>query len=223
MEITKDSKVGLIAREFPMATKVFSRYEMDFCCGGGIPLEAVCEKKGFDVDSIIKEIEMEVSNSNGSDINWDHAPLEDIIDHILVKYHRPLAEELPRLENMARKVLKVHIEKDPQMLSELVEVYLGLKGELQEHMTKEEQFLFPMIIRGEVGFLKRAILVMEHEHKRAGDALRKLRDLTNGFKIPEKACNTWRALWHGLEGLEASLHQHIHLENNILFPRAMAS
>jgi regulator of cell morphogenesis and NO signaling len=144
------------------------------------------------------------------------------VTHILVAYHQPLKEELPRLEAMARKVLQVHGEKEPQMLAELLAVFLGLKAELEPHMEKEEQILFPMIERRQGVLADGPVEVMREEHDRAGLALKRLRELTNDYEVPPRACNTWRALWHGLAALEESLHQHIHLENNVLFPRALA-
>lgn len=145
-----------------------------------------------------------------------------MIDHILVTYHQPLYEELPRLESMARKVLDVHRDKDPQRLSELFSIYLEIQAELKQHMMKEEQILFPMIRQGQGARTGGPIAVMEKEHEAVGGALRRMRELTDDYTVPAEACNTWRALWHGLEALEKDLHQHIHLENNILFPRALA-
>ena len=124
---------------------------------------------------------------------------------------------------MAQKVLEVHGDKDPDTLSELVEVYAGLKAELEQHMVKEEQILFPMINQGQGATAGGPVSVMRHEHDSAGAALKRLRELTNSYDVPAEACNTWRALWCGFAALEESLHQHIHLENNILFPRALAS
>jgi regulator of cell morphogenesis and NO signaling len=221
MNIHSDSQVGRIAAEYPIATRVFSRYGIDYCCGGGVPLAAACESRGLDTDSVLEEIEKEVGPVPASDDGWTGAPLEDLVAHILAAYHRPLWEELPRLEAMARKVLQVHREKEPEMLPELYSVYLGLKSELEMHMEKEEQILFPMIRQGQ-GFLADGpIAVMREEHEVAGTALKRIRELTNDYEVPPRACNTWRALWHGLAALEDSLHQHIHLENNILFPRAL--
>ncbi len=130
---------------------------------------------------------------------------------------------MPRLELMARKVFRVHGERQPEMLGELLSTFLWLTTELELHMTKEEQVLFPMIQQGQGSRTARLVAVMEQEHESAGRALERLRELTNGYTVPEGACNTWRALWHGLADLEESMHQHIHLENNILFPRALAS
>jgi regulator of cell morphogenesis and NO signaling len=171
---------------------------------------------------VMEEIERETAPLS-TDVNWSETPLPDLVAHILSAYHEPLREELPRLEAMARKVLEVHRDKEPKMLTELLAVFLGLKAELLPHMEKEEQILFPMILRGQ-GFLADGpIFVMREEHDQAGQLLSRLRELTNDYEVPPRACNTWRALWHGLAALEESLHQHIHLENNILFPRALES
>ena len=221
MKIDLESKVGEIAAEYPLATRVFARHDIDFCCGGGKALASACAVRGVDGESILAEIEKELAGPDTSEVRWDQAPLGDLVLHILAAYHRPLDEELPRLEAMVRKVVDVHGDKDPEMFSELLSVFLGLKAELVDHMAKEEEILFPMIKRGDGAMADGPISVMEQEHESAGAALRRIRELTGGFEVPEEACNTWRALWHGLHALEESLHQHIHLENNILFPRAL--
>lgn len=220
--ITTDTTVGQLAAEHPLATRVFARHGFDYCCGGGRPLGEVCHEKGLDTERVLEEIRTEVETSAVSDERWDQAPLGALIEHILVAYHRALHEELPRLESMARKVLDVHRDKDPERLAELLTVYLGLRAELEQHMAKEEQILFPLIEQGRGAMADGPISVMRHEHDSAATALRRLRELTNGYEVPPEACNTWRALWHGLAALEESLHEHIHLENNILFPRALA-
>lgn len=222
MTITADVLVGQLATEQPLSTRVFARHGIDFCCGGGRPLGDVCADKGLDPETIVAEIEKELTASTEPATRWDSAPLVELIDHILEAYHVPLWEELPRLDAMARKVLAVHGDKDPEMLGGIVEVYGALKAELEQHMRKEEQVLFPMIKSGNGSMAGPPVNVMHAEHESAGEALRRLRELTNNYTVPEGACNTWRALWHGLEALENDLHQHIHLENNILFPRALA-
>lgn len=221
MKIAADTPVGRIASELPIATRVFARYQIDFCCGGGRPLAEVCEDRRLDTDTILEEIEAETSPEGFQTERWDDAPLPELIDHIESRYHRRLDEELPRLEVMALKVLRAHGQKAPDVLPALVETFLELKDELERHMAKEERVLFPMIRTGHGGSATAPISVMEDEHESAGEALRRLRGLTDDYRVPQGACNTWRALWAGLAALEEDMHQHIHLENNILFPRAL--
>ncbi len=223
MTIQNETTVGQIATEHPLATRVFHRHGIDFCCGGGKPLKDVCAARGIDTDVVLAEIQKELDASAKPEERWDQASLEELIDHILVTYHEPLYEELPRLETMAGKVLDVHRDKDPDTLSELQTICVDLHAELKNHMAKEEQVLFPMIRSGQGAMAGGPITVMLHEHDSAATALRRLRELTKDYEVPAEACNTWRALWHGLAALEESLHQHIHLENNILFPRALKS
>lgn len=223
MSITLETPIGQIASEYPLATRVFARHHIDFCCGGARPVGEVCRQQGLDPEVILEEIRHELNISPGGAQRWDEAPLNDLVQHIISVYHRPLDEELDRLEAMARKVLDVHGSKEPVMLPELLKVYLGLKGELVPHMRKEEQILFPMILEGQGSMAHGPISVMRNDHDSAGAALKRLRELTHNYALRSDACNTWRALWHGLEALEEELNQHIHLENNILFPRALAS
>ena len=223
MTIDGTSRVGHVATEHPMATKVFARHGIDFCCGGGKPLSDVCDAKGLDIQVILGEIATALSTTASDVRRWNEADLEDLIDHILEAYHGPLREELPRLEFMARKVLLAHGDKQPDVLPDLLSTFLALKAELESHMMKEEQILFPMIRQGRGTAAYGPITVMESEHASAGAALEHLRELTNDYEVPPGACNTWRALWYGLADLEESLHQHIHLENNILFPRSLES
>jgi regulator of cell morphogenesis and NO signaling len=221
--IHADTPVGQIASEHPIATRVFARHQIDFCCGGGRPISEICEGKGLDIATILDEIENELADTDVDLARWNDAPLPELIDHIVSTYHRALDEELPRLEFMARKVLRVHGDKAPEVLPALVSTLLDLKAELEQHMVKEEEILFPMILAGQGSAASAPISVMEQEHESAGAALRRLRELTDDYRVPDGACNTWQALWHGLASLEGDMHQHIHLENNILFPRSLES
>jgi len=222
MTIDATTRIGEIATEYPLATRVFHRHGIDFCCGGGKPLADACAARGLDTDDVIAELQSELETHKGAETRWDQQPLEDLIRHILVTYHEPLREELPRLAAMARKVKETHADKAPDTLPQLLNVFLGLQAELESHMAKEEQILFPMILGGQGFMAGGPISVMEHEHESAGEALARLRELTGDYTVPAEACNTWRALWHGLAALEEALHEHIHLENNILFPRALS-
>lgn len=226
MNITTESKIGEIAAHHPMATRVFSRHGIDFCCGGGIPLREACERRGLATPQVLDEIELALAGSAPDLERWDEAPVADLVHHIVHAYHLPLREELPRLESMARKVARVHGEKDPERLGGLLETYLQLESEIEDHMAREEADLFPEILshqegRSEDGDGGAPVPVARFvdDHSEVGKGLARIRRLTDDFRVPDGACNTWRALWHGLEALEQSLHQHIHLENNVLFPR----
>ncbi len=220
MTVNSDTPIGKIAAEHPLVTRVFARHQMDFCCGGGRPLGEVCADKKLDVTAILEEITSEMETRSDA-VHWDDAPLGDLVDHILVTFHAPLKEELPRLDGMARKVLDVHGDKDPEGFRELAAIVGTLREDLLNHLEMEEDILFPMIQQESAYMAQGPIEVMEAEHEIAGDMLRRLRELTNDYVAPPEACNTWRALWHGLGALESDLHQHIHLENNILFPRVL--
>jgi len=226
MTITREMTVGSVATDHPLATRVFARHGIDFCCGGGKPLAEACATRGVDIDTVLAELEQEIQAAAGDsrqETHWDQEPLADLIDHILKTYHEPLKIELPRLEQMTRKVVQVHGDKDPERFSALLSTFLAIKADIDQHLPKEEQILFPMIKNGEGGMAAGPMHVMEMEHENLGVLLQQVRQLTDDFQAPEGACNTWRALWAGLEDLERSLHEHIHLENNILHPRARIS
>jgi regulator of cell morphogenesis and NO signaling len=220
MSITAESTVGAVATEHPLATRVFARHGIDFCCGGGKALAAACDAKGVDVQQVISELEQEIEAPGTPETRWDELPLDALIDHILSTYHEPLKEELPRIEEMMRKVHSVHGDKDQTKFDELLRVVLTIRADIDDHLPKEEEILFPAIKAGQGAMATAPMQVMEMEHETLGGMLRRVRELTNDYTVPPEACNTWRALWVGLEDLERSLHEHIHLENNILHPRA---
>ena len=222
MKVESTSPVGQIAAAYPLTTRVFARHQIDYCCGGGLPLDKACDKKGLDANKVLKEIKDEIErNADQKTQSWAAFSPEQLIDHILETFHDPLYEELPRLAGMAQKVLEVHRDKDPEVLTTLSSVVLGLRYELESHMATEEKTLFPMIKQGKWTAALGPIAIMQREHEEVGQALDKIRKLTQDFKIPDEACTTWKALWHGLERLEEDLHLHIHLENNILFSKAL--
>jgi len=221
IDFTPETPVGELAAAAPLSTRVFARHGIDFCCGGGRPLAEACTAAGQNVDDVMADLRTELAEHEDDTESWAGAPLPHLIDHILQTYHRPLDEEMPRIEAMARKVNQVHGDKDPERLGGILTTFCALKSELEQHMMKEEAILFPMIRSGDGTMAEGPVSVMRYEHEEAGAMLRKLRELTNDYAVPEGACNTWRALWHGLADFERSLHEHIHLENNILFPRAL--
>lgn len=234
MDITPQTQVSEIVVQNPAATRVFHRHGIDFCCGGKRPLGDVCAERLLDVEEIRREIET-ATPADGQDRDWSTAPLAEIVDFILERYHNPLREELPRLEAMAQKVLRAHGAKFPEMIPPVEECLRELASDLTAHMMKEERVLFPYVAalerataggaplpRSPFGTVAGPIQAMEAEHEDAGRLLAEMRRLTGGYRLPEGACNTFRALFHGLEELEREMHLHVHLENNILFPRAEA-
>lgn len=222
MEITKEARIGELAKEYPLGTRVLHRHGIDFCCRGGESLQEACARLRLDPIVVLEEFRKELREWEVDSPRWDEAPLEKLVKHIVTTYHRTLREELPRLDAMACRVAEVHGAKDPEVLSELAAVVKELRRELEEHMAKEEQILFPLLCAGLGPDAEGPMEVMEFEHESVERALRRLRELTGGYRVPEAACTTWRALWHGLAALEAPMHDHIHLENDILFPRARA-
>jgi regulator of cell morphogenesis and NO signaling len=227
MTITEHSLIADIAADVPSSVRIFQRHGVDFCCGGKRPLAVACEELGLSLEEITREIETAAAGAAPSDCDWNTAPLHDLTAHIVATYHEPLREEMPRLEAMATRAARVHGQKAPRLLGRIEAIVGELSADLNEHMRKEELVLFPAIRNIEKGGTSRVpldapIRVMEWEHDRAGELLAELRSLTDGYRPPEWACATVRALYQGLAELEASMHVHVHLENNILFPRALA-
>lgn len=213
-------RVGLLAAKIPQASRVFARHSIDYCCGGNRSLADACQHAHVDVEKILNEIEAEVARDQ-SEIPADSLSLDELITQIETVYHAPLREELPRLEEMALKVARVHGERHGEKLVLLAEAIAELKGDIFPHLDKEEQVLFPLIRAGNGAMAQMPISRMQHEHDDHAVILRQIRKLTNDFKVPGDACMTWRALWQSLAALERALHEHIHLENNILFPKAL--
>jgi regulator of cell morphogenesis and NO signaling len=222
--------VGSIVTQRPSLSRVFELHGIDYCCGGKIPLADACAKKGIDPHVLLAALEEAARAVVGGGIDPAGMTLTALADHIEATHHAYVRAELPRLEAMTKKVAAVHGEHDAR-LAQVHEVFLGLQWEMTGHMMKEERILFPMIRQLEAsdsvpsfhcGSLANPINVMESEHDQVGGALAKMRELTDGFTPPDWACNTYRAMLDALAHLERDTHQHVHKENNILFPRAMA-
>jgi regulator of cell morphogenesis and NO signaling len=226
MIITEQTTIAEIASSVPSSVRVFQKHGIDFCCGGKRPISVVCQEQGLSYNEIVQLIQMSNAQPASDARDWAQAPLTDLIGHILATYHEPLREELPRLEAMAAKVARVHGENAPYMIR-VNAIVAELGDELRSHMQKEEIVLFPAVgaIEGQGAQppmpLSAPIAVMEDEHEHAGGLLAELREITSGYVMPEWGCGTFQALYHGLAELEAAMHVHIHLENNILFPRAL--
>lgn len=204
--------IGQIAVDLPGATAVFRRLKLDFCCGGQVPLAEACARRGLDAAPVLAELAT-LDRGDGATVPQQPAAL---IDHILARYHALHRAQLPELIRMARRVEAVHREQ-PAVPAGLAELLEAIQGEMLEHMAKEEGILFPMLRQGHPA-AAHPIAVMRHEHDAHGQQLQRLQALTDGFTPPAGACNTWRALYSGGRAFVDDLMQHIHLENNLLFP-----
>ena len=227
MTITESTTVADIASSHPSSVRLFQQHGIDFCCGGKTALALACQQQGVPFADLVNAIEASTQHAAPDDRDWTAEPLHALIDHIVATYHDPLREELPRLELMAAKVSRVHGGKAPH-LTRVDAIVSDLSADLRAHMQKEETALFPAIRMIDRGHgqpslpLAAPIGVMEAEHDDAGALLSELRTITGGYVAPAWACQTFRALYHGLSELESAMHVHVHLENNILFPRALA-
>jgi regulator of cell morphogenesis and NO signaling len=225
MNITEQMTVAEIAATVPASVRVFQRHGIDFCCGGSKPIGAACQQRGISFAAMATAIEAAATQRTVGQQDWYRAPLDLLIDHIVTTFHDPLRHELPRLEGMAVTVADVHGAKAAQ-LRRVESIVRELSVDLRAHMRTEELVLFPAICAmeqrlGPPTSIRAPIAVMEHDHYRAGHLLAELRDITDGYAAPRWACATLRALYQGLEELEATMHIHVHLENNVLFARAL--
>ena len=206
--------IGQIAVDLPGATAIFRRLKLDFCCGGQIPLAQACEQKNLSAAEVLDEL----ARLDRPAVQTTPQSPNDMIDHILERFHAVHREQLPELIRMARRVEAVHRD-NPNTPHGLADALETMEQELLMHMHKEEAVLFPMLRAGGNSFVSQPIAMMRHEHNDHGEALEHLASLTNDITPPMGACNTWRALYTGLAQLREDLINHIHLENNILFPQ----
>jgi regulator of cell morphogenesis and NO signaling len=226
--------IAEVALENPAATRVLEELGIDYCCGGNRTLEQACQAVNLNVDQVLQSIEAATRSAVDTGRDWPTAPLSELIAHIQSTHHEYTRAEIERLPVLLDKVVGVHGANHPE-LGRIREVFAGLAEELRMHMMKEEMVLFPYVLRLEAaarrnaplgrppfGTVQNPVAMMVHEHDDAGNALREIRAASNGFTAPADACTSFRALYQALAVFEADLHQHIHLENNILFPRAIA-
>lgn len=224
-----EATVGQLVVERPSRARVFERLGIDYCCGGKLPLREACQRKHLDYDAVLTELEQEQAAPSESARNWAAASLTELCDHIEQTHHAYLKEELPRLEFLTKKVAARHGDNRPALL-EIQELFAALKVEMEDHMMKEERIFFPYcrtldaaveLPPTRCGGAASPIEVLTREHEDAGDALVQFRALTGNYTCPQDACNTFRAMYDGLQHLERDMHEHVHKENNILFPRAI--
>jgi regulator of cell morphogenesis and NO signaling len=230
--INSEMTVRAVALEVPEATRLFEQLKIDYCCGGSQPLVEACASAGVDVDTVM-EMLGEITESQHEALDFQNASLPDLIQHILETHHVFTKTEMDRLQALTDKVLNVHGGNHPELIH-LSELWLQLCSDLKPHMFKEEQILFPYIVAlaqaadqnkprpfAPFGTVNNPVRMMMREHDTAGQILRELRALTFDYKVPPDACISFQTLYAALENFEKDLHQHIHLENNILFPKAL--
>lgn len=229
--INAEMTVREVALQVPESTRLFESLKIDYCCGGNQPLGQACASAGVDVDDVM---DMLAGVGQSSEGDFQNGSLPELITHILDKHHVFTKSEMVRLQSLADKVLSAHGGNHPELI-QLDELISRLCADLKPHMFKEEQILFPYILAltqaagqsqaapfAPFGTVKNPIRMMMMEHDTAGQILRELRVLTSDYKVPADACISYQTLYQALENFEKDLHQHIHLENNILFPKALA-
>lgn len=223
----ESSLVKDIVNEMPKAADIFKKHRIDFCCGGNIPLSEAAAQRAVNVEDLTNQlIQLYENHQNSADSPeiWTDSSSEEIIKHIQERYHRPLEEELAQLSPYVTKVARVHGDGHPELLK-VYELFYELKKELLEHTKKEDEFTFPSLLKLDDPNVENseeivaAIVELEKEHDHAGSILKELREITSDFTPPMEACGSYRLVFKRLELLEADTFMHIHLENNILFPR----
>ena len=214
LSITPQSTIGSIDVALPGATAVFRRLKLDFCCGGQLALAQAVADKGLALDSVMAEL-IALQRPESAP---ETATPADMVDHIIARYHDVHRQQLPELIRMARRVEAVHRE-NPNVPAGLADLLEDMQAELLTHMQKEEKILFPMLKSGGSPLVTQPISMMRAEHVDHGAALERVLALTNDANPPAGACNTWRALYTGIAQFADDLVNHIHTENNMLFPQ----
>ncbi len=222
-----------IALNQPSSIRVFEQFGIDYCCGGRKPLAIACTEQDIEFGSLLAALEAAVEKPDTGATNWTSASLESLVTHITSTHHQYVKRELPRLDTLAQKVVARHGSTHAEV-AEIRAALATLDSELTQHLAKEELVLFPYIANLEravasgdskphacFATVANPIAMMTQEHDAAGVLLAEIRHLSSGFTPPQDACTTFHAFYDGLKEFEQDLHQHIHLENNILFPRAI--
>lgn len=212
-----DQSIGELARDIPGATAVFHAHQLDFCCGGKHSLREAAAQRGVDIDVIVAEL-ARIQHRPAAENSFQQLSDEELVEHILERFHDVHREQLPELIRLAQRVERVH-GGHPACPSGLAAKLERMRDELEAHMEKEEKILFPMITRDMHPMAFAPIQMMRADHSGHGDALAAVIATAHGLELPPGACNTWRALYNGLAEFQMDLMEHIHLENNVLFDR----
>ena len=230
--INSEMTVREVAAQVPESTRLFETLKIDYCCGGNRPLTDACVSAGLEVENVMQMLTALGEPEPGAVDVQKLSPTE-LIKHIVETHHTFTKSELQRIQSLTEKVIDAHGAKHPELLK-VSELFQRLCADLKPHMFKEEHVLFPYIAATEeaekkgqpvpfapFGTVKNPIRMMMMEHDTAGDILRELRAVTTDYRVPSDVCISYQTLYQALEGLEKDLHQHIHLENNVLFPKAL--
>ena len=224
-----ETTIGELVTERPARARIFESFGIDYCCGGKKPLAQAIREKNLDEKAVLGVLDAFDDQAPQQEPDLSTLTMTELADHIEATHHAYLKTELPRLEFLVNKVANRHGEHKPQLI-ELAAVFNTFKAELDSHMQKEEMVLFPICRRLEkasgpqqvhCGSVQNPISVMIREHDDAGDALQRMRELTDDYTAPSDACNTYRALFDSLKQLEFDMHRHVHKENSVLFPKAV--
>ncbi len=236
MSIDATKTVKEIVVGMPASAKIFEQLGIDYCCGGKNRLDEACQAAGVPLETVTQALEAAGNGEQPGEetTDWSLQPLASLMNHIVEKHHIFCRQEVARLEPLLQKVVQVHEAAHPE-LRRIRELFSGLRKELLMHLDKEEMTLFPYISRMEesvargvpfprppFGTVQNPVRMMVLEHDNAGAALHEMRRLSSGYHLPPDACNSYRVLYDGLKSFESDMHLHVHLENNILFPRAVA-
>ena len=235
MAVSATQTVRQLATEIPNATRVFEKLGIDYCCGGGKSLEAACVQAKIPVSDVLRTLEEgSFPGETAATPDFSQSSLSELVSYIVSRHHGYVKQEIPRLEKLLAKVVSVHGRNHVE-LAAIQKVFVALAAELISHMMKEEMVLFPYISKMEqalksgkpaprapFGTVGNPVHMMELEHEDAGNALKELSSLTSNYTPPQDACFSYNTLFAALKEFETDLHQHIHLENNILFPRSVA-
>ena len=229
-EFKGNELIGDVVAKLPKAAEIFKEYKIDFCCGGNRPLDEVIQQQSLEQKEIIEMLNLayeEMINSFNEKTSFTEMGYSQLIDYILNTHHEYLNKEMPKLRSLVTKILRVHGLLHPE-LARVHRLFHDLEVELEQHMIKEEEILFPLVKAYDINSSKKLLEEiyrvnneLEAEHEGAGGILKELRDITEGFSAPAGSCTSYQLTYKGLEALEWDLFQHIHLENNILFPRLL--
>lgn len=224
-----DQRIGQVVIDFPKSTEVFMKYNIDFCCGGDRSVGVAISEDNPDADlsTILEEVNTCFENFIDDDfkkIDWDSKSMTELLEYVENTHHSFMKKTLPITEEVILKIFKVHFDHDKELLTEIYRLFALLKLDINIHLIKEEEELFPAIKKYEqtkdkaiLNDVLKMLEDTEHEHDAAGDILKTLRKITNNYTLPEFACATFKMAYDKLEEIESDLFHHIHLENNILF------